>query len=199
MPAPAEVADAFGVPDGTAAARPAPPGPHRRGPAGRDRRLLVPARPTPTAPPWSRRAAFGRPLYQEVEEVTGRRYATATDHLTARLPTREEADAAADPARHARAAPAAHRLRRRAPPDRGGPGDLARPDDHAHRDLSGARRPRRRSGRPRRPHARVRRPTPVGPDSSAATAQPGRRRGRVRAAPATRTGPSTGTRASATR
>jgi GntR family transcriptional regulator len=35
--------------------------------------------------------AFGRPLYQEVEEVTGRRYTTAADHITARLPTREEA------------------------------------------------------------------------------------------------------------
>jgi GntR family transcriptional regulator len=36
--------------------------------------------------------AFGRPLYQEVEEVTGRRYATATDQITARLPTRDEAE-----------------------------------------------------------------------------------------------------------
>jgi GntR family transcriptional regulator len=36
--------------------------------------------------------AFGRPLYQEVEEVTGRRYTTATDTLSARLPTREEAE-----------------------------------------------------------------------------------------------------------
>jgi GntR family transcriptional regulator len=36
---------------------------------------------------------YGRPLYQEVEEQTGRRYATATDELTARLPTREEAAA----------------------------------------------------------------------------------------------------------
>jgi GntR family transcriptional regulator len=35
---------------------------------------------------------FGRPLYQEVEDVTGRRYATATDQLSARLPTREEAE-----------------------------------------------------------------------------------------------------------
>lgn len=35
--------------------------------------------------------AYGRPLYQEVEEQTGRRYATAEDRLTARLPTREEA------------------------------------------------------------------------------------------------------------
>jgi GntR family transcriptional regulator len=36
--------------------------------------------------------AFGRPLYQEVEEVTGRRYITARDQLTARLPSREEAE-----------------------------------------------------------------------------------------------------------
>jgi GntR family transcriptional regulator len=36
--------------------------------------------------------AFRRPLYQEVEEATGRRYAHATDHLSARLPTREEAE-----------------------------------------------------------------------------------------------------------
>src|SRR5690242_20471586 len=37
-------------------------------------------------------AAFGRPQYQEVEEITGRRYAAATDHLSARLATREEAE-----------------------------------------------------------------------------------------------------------
>jgi GntR family transcriptional regulator len=36
--------------------------------------------------------SFGRPLYQEVEEATGRRYITATDTLSARLPTREEAE-----------------------------------------------------------------------------------------------------------
>jgi len=36
---------------------------------------------------------YGRPLYQEVEEQTGRRYVSATDELTARLPTREEAAA----------------------------------------------------------------------------------------------------------
>ncbi|MGC9669916.1 GntR family transcriptional regulator [Planosporangium sp. 12N6] len=35
---------------------------------------------------------FGRPLYQEVEEVTGRVYTSATDQLSARLPTREEAE-----------------------------------------------------------------------------------------------------------
>ncbi|HEY7224068.1 MAG TPA: GntR family transcriptional regulator [Micromonosporaceae bacterium] len=36
---------------------------------------------------------YGRPLYQEVEEQTGRRYVRASDELTARLPTREEAAA----------------------------------------------------------------------------------------------------------
>jgi GntR family transcriptional regulator len=36
--------------------------------------------------------AYGRPLYQEVEEETGRRYARAEDRLSARLPTREEAE-----------------------------------------------------------------------------------------------------------
>ncbi len=35
---------------------------------------------------------FGRPLYQEVEDETGRRYASARDQVTARLPTREEAE-----------------------------------------------------------------------------------------------------------
>src|SRR5437763_6920411 len=39
-----------------------------------------------------RMEAFGRPLYQEVEEVTGRRYASATDQVTARLPSRDEAE-----------------------------------------------------------------------------------------------------------
>jgi GntR family transcriptional regulator len=40
----------------------------------------------------ARMESFGRPLYQEVEEVTGRRYASASDQVTARLPTREEAE-----------------------------------------------------------------------------------------------------------
>ena len=35
---------------------------------------------------------FDRPLYQEVEDETGRRYASARDQVTARLPTREEAE-----------------------------------------------------------------------------------------------------------
>src|SRR5215831_11628286 len=90
-PAPPEVADAFGVPDGspllvrrhvvvTDDRQPAEIGASWLRPADADG--------TPLAEP----AAFGRPLYQEVEEVTGRRYATATDHLSARLATREEAE-----------------------------------------------------------------------------------------------------------
>jgi GntR family transcriptional regulator len=39
-----------------------------------------------------RAEAFGRPLYQEAEEVLGRRYATATDTISARQPSREEAE-----------------------------------------------------------------------------------------------------------
>jgi GntR family transcriptional regulator len=35
---------------------------------------------------------FGRPLYQEVEDETSRRYASARDQVTARLPTRDEAE-----------------------------------------------------------------------------------------------------------
>jgi GntR family transcriptional regulator len=39
-----------------------------------------------------RERGFGRPLYQEVEEVTGRRYAHASDQVIARQPTRAEAE-----------------------------------------------------------------------------------------------------------
>jgi GntR family transcriptional regulator len=35
---------------------------------------------------------YGRPLYQEVEDETGTRYASARDQITARLPTRDEAE-----------------------------------------------------------------------------------------------------------
>lgn len=35
---------------------------------------------------------FGRPLFQEVEDETGRRYAAARDQVTSRLPTRVEAE-----------------------------------------------------------------------------------------------------------
>src|SRR5436190_3447088 len=89
-PAPAEVAEAFGLA------------------AGADlvaRRHLVRTGDSPVevGASWfrpgdvagtviERTDVFDRPLYQEVEEATGRRYATATDHLSARLPTREEAE-----------------------------------------------------------------------------------------------------------
>ena len=39
-----------------------------------------------------RAEAFGRPLYQEAEEVLGTRYTTATDTISARQPSREEAE-----------------------------------------------------------------------------------------------------------
>jgi GntR family transcriptional regulator len=90
LPAPAEVAEAFGVSPGTPLVA---------------RRHLVRTGDSPVEAGVSwlrpqdaagtgleRPHTFGRPLYQEVEEVTGRRYATATDHLTARLPSREEAE-----------------------------------------------------------------------------------------------------------
>lgn len=89
-PAPPEVADAFGVADGT--------------PLVVRRHLVrVQDAPVEVGASWFRvedaggtsleqEAAFGRPLYQEVEEVTGRRYASATDQITARQPTRTEAE-----------------------------------------------------------------------------------------------------------
>lgn len=89
-PAPAEVANAFGVPGGTLLVV---------------RRHLVRTQDAPVeiGASWltvgdaggtalERPEAFGRPLYQEVEEVTGRRYVSATDEVTARLPTRDEAE-----------------------------------------------------------------------------------------------------------
>jgi GntR family transcriptional regulator len=89
-PAPPEVADAFGVPDGTELIV---------------RRHVVRTQDAPVevGAAWFRVAdaagtslerseAFGRPLYQEVEDVTGRRYAAATDTVTARQPSREEAE-----------------------------------------------------------------------------------------------------------
>jgi GntR family transcriptional regulator len=89
-PAPAEVADAFGVRDGTELVV---------------RRHLVRTDDVPVevGASWfrvedaagtslERREAFGRPLYQEAEEAIGRRYASATDTLSARQPSREEAE-----------------------------------------------------------------------------------------------------------
>lgn len=89
-PAPAEVTGVFGLPDGAALLV---------------RRHLVRAeedQPVEIGASWFLPAVaagttlleargFGRPLYQEVEEQTGRSYVSATDHLSARLPTRDEA------------------------------------------------------------------------------------------------------------
>lgn len=94
-PAPPEVADAFGVADGTpllvrrhivyAAVRTDEQQPAELGAAWF-------RRPDADGTSLARSQAFGRPLYQEAEEEIGRRYASATDHLTARLPTRDEAE-----------------------------------------------------------------------------------------------------------
>ena len=91
MPCPAEVAEAFGVDDGSAAAGPPAPRPHRR----RSRSRSAPRGSVPAdaaAPRSSAPTCSGGPLYQEVEEELGRRYASATDQVSARLPTREEAE-----------------------------------------------------------------------------------------------------------
>lgn len=91
-PAPPEVAEAFAVPAGTALlAR------HHLVRSDEDQPVEVGAswfRPTDVAETSIMDSQpYGRPLYQEVEEQTGRVYATAEDRLTARLPTREEATA----------------------------------------------------------------------------------------------------------
>jgi GntR family transcriptional regulator len=88
--APPEVADAFGVSDGTELVV---------------RRHVVRTEEVPVevGASWFRVAdaagtsleraeAFGRPLYQEAEEVTGRRYVSATDQISARQPSREESE-----------------------------------------------------------------------------------------------------------
>jgi GntR family transcriptional regulator len=89
-PAPPEVADAFGVPDGTEMVV---------------RRHVVRTDDVPVevGASWFRVSdaagtslekltAFGRPLYQEAEEAIGRRYVSAVDQITARQPSREEAE-----------------------------------------------------------------------------------------------------------
>ncbi len=87
---PAEVADAFGVSDSTQLLV------RRHLVRTGDAAVEVGAswfRPADTAGTSLERVeSYGRPLYQEVEEVTGRRYATATDQVTARQPSREEAE-----------------------------------------------------------------------------------------------------------
>lgn len=89
-PAPTEVAEAFGLPSGTPLVV---------------RRHLVRTQDVPVevGASWlrpedadgtalERPEVFDRPLYQEVEETTGRRYTNATDQITARLPSRTEAE-----------------------------------------------------------------------------------------------------------
>jgi GntR family transcriptional regulator len=89
-PAPEEVADAFGVSAGTELIV------RRHLVRTQDAAVevgaswLLPKDAKGTG--LERMEAFGRPLYQEVEEVSGRRYVTATDQVTARLPSREEAE-----------------------------------------------------------------------------------------------------------
>jgi GntR family transcriptional regulator len=88
--APPEVADAFGVRDGTELVV---------------RRHVVRTDDVPVevGASWFRVAdaagtsleraeAFGRPLYQEAEEAIGRRYVSASDTISARQPSREEAE-----------------------------------------------------------------------------------------------------------
>jgi GntR family transcriptional regulator len=90
-PAPAEVADAFGITDGT-------PLVVRRHLVRTDERQVAEVGASWFLPADADGTSlvllqgYGRPLYQEVEEETGRRYASADDHLSARLPTREEAE-----------------------------------------------------------------------------------------------------------
>ena len=81
--------------------------------AGRGGRVLVAAGGRRPAPRWSGLEAFGRPLYQEVEEVTGRRYVTADRHDQRPAAQPGGGRDPADPAGHAGAAPAARRVRRR--------------------------------------------------------------------------------------
>ena len=89
-PAPADIAEVFGVSPGTTLVV---------------RRHLVRTSDVPVevGASWLRPAdadgtalarpeVFDRPLYQEVEEATGRTYTSATDQITARLPSRDEAE-----------------------------------------------------------------------------------------------------------
>jgi GntR family transcriptional regulator len=89
-PAPPEVADAFGVRDGTEMVV------RRHLVRTEDATVEVGASWFQAAEAagtsLERREAYGRPLYQEAEEVLGRRYASATDTISARQPSRDEAE-----------------------------------------------------------------------------------------------------------
>ncbi len=90
-PAPPDVADAFGVADGTPLlVRRHLVRTDEQQPAEVGASWFLPADADGTS--LARVEAYGRPLYQEVEDETGRRYATAADHLSAGLPTRAEAE-----------------------------------------------------------------------------------------------------------
>jgi GntR family transcriptional regulator len=89
-PAPAEVAAAFGLSPGTELLTRRHLVHTGEAPVEVGASWLRPADATGTS--LARHETFGRPLYQEIEDVTGRRYATATDQLSARQPTREEAE-----------------------------------------------------------------------------------------------------------
>src|ERR1044072_781216 len=89
-PAPPEVADAFGVRDGTEMLV-------RRHVVRTDEATVELGaswfRVAETSGTSLERAeAFGRPLYQEAEEVLGKGYASATDTISARQPSRDEAE-----------------------------------------------------------------------------------------------------------
>ena len=90
VPAPPEVAEAFGLKAGVELVA------RRHLVRTGDHPVEVGAswlRPQDVAGTALERAeVFDRPLYQEVEDATGRRYTSATDQLSARLPTREEAE-----------------------------------------------------------------------------------------------------------
>jgi GntR family transcriptional regulator len=99
--APAEVADAFGVADATPlvvrryivrsdGARGDGMRTDDQQPVEVGASWFLPADASGTS--LVRVEAYRRPLFQEVEDATGRRYATAEDRLCARLPTREEAE-----------------------------------------------------------------------------------------------------------
>ena len=89
-PAPAEVAEAYGLSPGAALLA------RRHLVRTADAAVEVGAswfRPDDvTGTSIERAEVFGRPVYQEVEDAVGRRYQRATDQITARLPTREEAE-----------------------------------------------------------------------------------------------------------
>jgi GntR family transcriptional regulator len=89
-PAPADVADAYGVSPGVELIVRRHLVRTQEAPVEVGASWLRPADAENTS--LSRMESFGRPLYQEVEEVTGRIYRSATDHITARLPTRDEAE-----------------------------------------------------------------------------------------------------------